>query len=233
LNNQNDAAGNSLLSQLPARDRKRFLAECTPIELEFENVLAQSGDPIAHVYFPTAGYLSLLRPIDGDQVEVALAGDEGMFGWPLAMGVGTSNVQALVQGAGRALSMGAKAFQRELKLSATLQALIGRYAYVLMTQFAQSVGCNRFHVVEQRMARWLLMTADRAHSDSFRITHEFLANMLGVRRAGVTTAARAMQARGLIRYKRGNLFILDRPGLEHVSCNCYQVNLDTYRGVLG
>jgi CRP-like cAMP-binding protein len=233
LKNENSAAGNRLLSMLPAKDRKRLVEECTTVDLEYETLLANSGESIAHVYFPTQGYLSLLRPIDGDKVEVALAGDEGMYGWPLAMGVGTANVQALVQGAGRALRMTGKAFQTELKLSSALQTLIGRYAYVLMTQFAQSVGCNRFHVVEQRLARWLLMTADRAHSDSFRITHEFLADMLGVRRAGVTTAARAMQTRGLIRYKRGNLFILDRPGLERVSCGCYQVNLETYRSVLG
>lgn len=224
---------NRLLAQLPASKRKRFIAACEPVELNFEEVIAHSGDAIEHVYFPLQGYLSLLRPIDGDKVEVALAGDEGMFGYPLGMGVEVSNVQALVQGAGRALRMTARAFQRELKASEALRTGVVRYAYVLMTQFAQSVGCNRFHVVEQRLARWLLMTADRAHSNSFRITHEFLADMLGVRRAGVTTAARAMQARGLIRYKRGSLFILDRAGLERVSCGCYKVNLETYRSVLG
>jgi CRP-like cAMP-binding protein len=226
-------ATNRLLSRLPKKDRARFLAACTPVDLVFEELLADAGKPIANVYFPTEGCLSLLRPIDGDVIEVALAGDEGMFGWPLGVGVATSNVQALVQGEGRALRLTPKAFHRELSLSAALRGTIGRYTYVLMTQFAQTVGCNRFHVVEQRLARWLLMTADRAHSNSFRITQEFLANMLGVRRAGVTIAAGQLQTRGLIRYKRGSLEIIDRPGLERASCGCYRINLDTYRSVLG
>jgi CRP-like cAMP-binding protein len=224
---------NQLLSTLSAKERARFVAACVPVKLEYEELIAQSGDAIAHVYFPTTGFLSLLRPIEGDNIEVALAGDEGMFGWPLSVGVDTSNVKALVQGAGTALRLSPKAFQRQLSLSATLRRTIGRYAYVLMTQFAQTVGCNRFHVVEQRLARWLLMSADRAHSNSFRVTHEFLANMLGVRRAGVTKAAGQLQNRGLIQYRRGNLDILDRPGLECASCGCYRVNLETYRSVLG
>jgi CRP-like cAMP-binding protein len=224
---------NALISRLPAKDRARILAACTPVELEFKQLITQSEDAISHVYFPTGGYLSLLRPIDGQNVEVALAGDEGMFGWPLSVGVGISNVQALVQGEGSALRLGPRAFQRQLKLSAALRTTIGRYAYVLMSQFAQTVGCNRFHVVEKRLARWLLMTADRAHSDSFRVTQEFLANMLGVRRAGVTKAAGQLQSRGLIRYKRGNIFICDRSGLERTSCSCYRTNLKVYSAVMG
>jgi CRP-like cAMP-binding protein len=224
---------NRLLARLPAKDRARIVAACVQVDLPFEEIVAESGKPIDYVYFPTGGFLSLLRPIEGNNIEVALAGDEGMFGLPINVGVPTSNVRALVQGAGKALRMTPKAFQRQLDHSAALRNTIGRYTYVLMTQFAQTVGCNRFHVVEQRLARWLLMTADRAHSDSFRITHEFLANMLGVRRAGVTTAARQLQTRGLIQYKRGSLAILDRPGLEKASCGCYRVNLETYRGVLG
>jgi CRP-like cAMP-binding protein len=224
---------NHLLSRLPAKDRKRFLAACTSVDLVFNETVAQSGGAIAQVYFPTGGFLSLLRPIDTNNIEVALTGDEGMFGWPLGIGVGFSNVQALVQGAGKSLRLSPKAFQRQMALSAPLRKIIGRYTYVLMTQFAQTIGCNRFHVVEKRLARWLLMTADRAHSDSFRVTQEFLASMLGVRRAGVSVAAGQLQARGLIRSKRGNLAILDRPGLEAASCGCYRINQETYRSVLG
>jgi CRP-like cAMP-binding protein len=224
---------NRLLNQLPKKDRARFVEACDPVDLAFEETVAHSGVAIAHVYFPTGGFFSLLRPIDGDNIEVALTGDEGMFGWSLGVGVGISNVQALVQGAGPALRLSPKAFQRQLNLSSSLRKTIGRYTYVLMTQFAQTIGCNRFHVVEKRLARWLLMTADRAHSDSFRITQEFLANMLGVRRAGVSNAAGQLQDRGLIQYRRGNLDILDRPGLERAACGCYRTNLETYRSVLG
>ncbi len=227
------ANNNKLISKLPAKDRARFLAACTPVELPFKELVAQSEDPIVHVYFPTGAYISLLRPIDGHNVEVALAGDEGMFGWPLSVGVNISNVQALVQGAGTAWRMSPNAFRKQLTLSAPLRDTIGRYAHVLMSQFAQTVACNRFHVVEERLARWLLMTADRAHSGTFRITQEFLANMLGVRRAGVTKAAGRLQARGLIRYKRGTMAVLDRRGLEEAACECYRINLDTYRRVLG
>jgi CRP-like cAMP-binding protein len=226
-------AKNRLLNLLPKKDRTRFLHACVSVDLAFEETVAHSGGAITHVYFPTGGFLSLLRPVDGDNIEVALTGDEGMFGWSLGVGIGTSNVQALVQGAGTAWRLSPTAFQRQLSLSSALRKTIGRYTYVLMTQFAQTIGCNRFHVVEKRLARWLLMTADRAHSDSFRITQEFLANMLGVRRAGVSNAAGQLQDRGLIQYRRGNLDILDRPGLERAACGCYRINLETYRSVLG
>ena len=221
------------MSGLPKKDRARLLAACVPVDLGFEELVAQPGEPVAQVYFPTGGYISFLRPIDGQQIEVALAGDEGMFGWSLGVGIATSNVQALVQGAGSALQLSARAFQRQLALSPPLRMRIGRYAHVLMTQFAQTAACNRFHVVEQRLARWLLMTADRAHSDSFRVTQEFLANMLGVRRAGVNQAAGRLQERGVITYRRGSIHILDRAGLERASCACYRINLETYSSVMG
>jgi CRP-like cAMP-binding protein len=224
---------NRLLSLLPKKEEARFIHACVPVDLAFEESVAHAGNAISHVYFPTGSFLSLLRPIDADNIEVAITGDEGMFGCQFGVGIAVSNVQALVQGAGTALRMTPRAFRRQLGLSATLRKTIGRYTHVLMTQFAQTIGCNRFHVVEQRMARWLLTTADRAHSDSFRITQEFLANMLGVRRAGVSNAAARLQGQGLIRYNRGNLDILDRHGLERTSCGCYRVNLETYRSVLG
>jgi CRP-like cAMP-binding protein len=224
---------NELLSRLPERERARFIAACAHVDLAFEETLTDAGNNIAHVYFPTSGFLSLLRPIDGNQIEVALAGREGMFGWALTLGSNVSDVKVLVQGSGTALRMGPTAFQRHMKQSAALRKTIGHYTYVLMTQFAQTAGCNRFHVVEQRLARWLLMTADRARSNTFRVTQEFLANMLGVRRAGVTQAAGRLQQRGLIFYRRGDLEICNRPGLESAACNCYRINLETYTRVMG
>jgi CRP-like cAMP-binding protein len=219
---------NRMLARLPRLDRERMLAGSERVDLAFEEILVHPGKPISHVYFPIESFISLVAPIDNTCLEVALAGDEGMFGLPVSLGVATSNVRALVQGQGSALRMSAKVFQRELAQSAPMRQQMGRYTYVLMTQLAQSAACNRFHLVEQRLARWLLMTADRAHSESFHITHEFLAYMLGVRRAGVTKAASALQKSGLIRYRRGNLEILNRKGLERASCGCYRFDIGTY-----
>jgi hypothetical protein len=168
--------------------------------------------------------------MDGkDNLEVALAGNEGLYGVPVALGVLESPVHALVQGSGPAWRMSAAAFRRELIRMPALRECIDRYIHVLMTQLIQTAGCNRFHVVEQRVARWLLMTSDRAHSATFRITHEFLAYMLGVRRVGITEAASALQRRELIGYKRGILTILDRKGLERAACSCYRSDLATYK----
>ena len=161
-------------------------------------------------------------------LEVALVGSEGIYGVSVALGVGTSPLLAVVQGAGSARQMGAVAFRRELGRVPALRECVERYTYVLMSQLIQNAGCNRFHVVEQRVARWLLMTGDRAHCATFGITHESLAGMLGVRRVGVTEAASALQGRGLISYTRGVLTILDRKGLERASCGCYQSDLSAY-----
>ena len=225
---------NRLLDRLPARDQVRVMAACEPIELLFREVLAEPGEAISHVYFPTGSIISLLTPMGGKNIlEVALAGSEGICGAPIALGVATSPVHALVQGSGSAWRMGAADFRRKLARIPALRNCIDRYLYVLMTQLIQTAGCNRFHVVEQRVARWLLMTADRAHSPSFHITHEHLAEMLGVRRVGITEAASAMQARKLIGYKRGAVTILDRKGLERASCACYRSDLATYEHMFG
>lgn len=144
-----------------------------------------------------------------------------------------SEMRALVQGAGGALRLSASAFRLQMDLSGALRSTIAGYTSVLMTQFAQVAGCNRFRVVEQRLSRWLLMTSDRTRSPTFRVTQEFLATMLGVRRAGVTEAAGRLQSRGLVHYRRGEISIRDRAGLERASCSCYQVNLATYAKVLG
>jgi CRP-like cAMP-binding protein len=219
---------NKLLAHMPPAEAQRFESRCEPIDLEFGARLASRGERLTHVYFPTDSFISLIATIDGDGVEVGLAGDEGMMGVSLALGVNTTNLRAMVQGGGPALRMDTAAFLRELARNPALRETVGRYTAVVMNQLAQSAGCNRFHVVEQRLARWLLMTADRAHGDSFAMTQEFLAAMLGVRRVGVTNAAGELQSRELIRYSRGQLRILDRKGLEKASCSCYKADIASY-----
>lgn len=222
-------ATNRLLDSLPARDRASVIAACEEVNLPFAAILDEPGGMIRDVYFPTGSSISLLASMGGKSLlEVALAGSEGIYGVPLAFGVEVSPVRAVVQGAGTAWRMRAAKFQQELVRVPALRSCVDRYIYVVMSQLIQTAGCNRFHVVEQRVARWLLMTADRAHSSTFRITHEFLAYMLGVRRVGVTEAATALQKRELIRYSRGLVSILDRDGLEMASCRCYRADVEAY-----
>jgi CRP-like cAMP-binding protein len=157
-----------------------------------------------------------------------MVGREGMVGAQLALGVAMTPLRALVQGPGHAWRIGAVAFRREFERSPTLQRSLNRYLYVLMAQLAASAACLRFHLIGPRLARWLLMSHDRAHADSFRVTHEFLAYMLGVRRVGITMAAGSLQNSGLIRYHRGELTVLDRKGLEAAACDCFAADQRTY-----
>ncbi len=218
---------NQLLAAVPREEHKRLLAVLEPVTLTFGEVLYEPGDPIRHVYFPVVGLVSLLTLVDQHlALEVGLVGNEGMVGIPLALGEDVSTIRALVQGEGSAMRMKSTTFLKELRRSPNLQRALNHYTNTLMAQVAQTAACNRFHVVEERLARWLLMTRDRVQANDFPMTQEFLSHMLGVRRVGITKAAGALQRHNLIRYSRGKISILDGKGLEAAACQCYRVVKD-------
>ncbi len=216
-------ADNRLLAALTPREYARLAPGLEAVELTYGDVLYEPGEPLRQVYFPRTCLVSLLTLVEGHRaLEVGLVGREGMIGGSLALGAQRSSVRALVQGTGGALRMTASRFLQEFKRCPALRRVLFQFTDSLMIQISQTAACNRFHMVEARLARWLLMTAERMDSAQFHLTHEFLADMLGVRREGVTVAASALQRRELIRYRRGNISILDRPGLEKVSCPCFR-----------
>jgi CRP-like cAMP-binding protein len=220
---------NRLLAALPRKDYQKLLPFLEPAKLAYEEVLYKALAPIRHVYFPNDCFVSMLTSVDsGRAVEVGLIGSEGMIGLPVALGVAVSPFRALVQGGGTAMRMKIADFRREFSESAALRRELFLFTHLLMIQIAQTAACNRFHVVTQRMARWLLMTRDRVNSNEFRITQEFLALMLGVRRVGVSLAARELQERKLIGYRRGTVTILDHRGLVAAACGCYKTVKDIY-----
>jgi CRP-like cAMP-binding protein len=225
---------NHLIESLPSGARSRLLAICEPVELAMGEILGEVGTATQYVYFPTVGFISLVTATKGQPtLEVGMVGREGMVGAQLVLGVETAPLHAVVQGAGAAWRIAATEFSRELASSSALQRGLNRYVYVTMAQLASAAFCLRFHQIGQRLARWLLMTQDRAHSDSFHITHEFLAYMLGVRRVGITTAAYALQRDGLIKYSRGDIQVLNRRGLKASACSCYAADREAYAKVLG
>lgn len=228
------AITNRLLQTLPSRSRSGFLASCERVDLKFAQVLHEPGDRTRHLYFPLDGFISLITTLDdGVRLEVGMVGDEGLVGTSLILGINTSSERALVQGAGAALRISTTAFERHCRHDVAIRSGLCRYVHVFMRQLAVSTACAHYHMVEARLARWLLLTRDRAHADQFQLTHEFLSYMLGVRRVGITQAATALHERGLINYSRGKIDIRDSDGLERAACCCYRQAENIYKETLG
>lgn len=222
-------SSNQLIARLPEAARARLDAIGQVVDLPLSQVLGEAGAPTMHVHFPIDGFVSLLAQVDNEHViEVGMVGREGMLGIQLALGATSEPLKSLVQGQGQALRIDAAAFRRELAASPALRTMLDRYVYVLFAQHARAAACLRFHMIEERLARWLLMSQDRALSDVFQLTQEFLAYMLGVRRVGVTVAAGDLQRRHLIAYERGEMTIIDRAGLELAACSCYASDRAVY-----
>lgn len=216
---------NRLLAALPPREYERLLPHLEPVSLAFQAALYQPGQLIEHVYFPTSGVVSVLTPADGKAtgVEIAVIGWEGVAGLPVFLGVPTTPARAVVQVPGEALRMSAADFRARTAGRGPLHSLLLRYTHAFLAQVAQATACNSLHPVGKRLCRWLLMVLGRVGTDHFPLTHEFLAALLGVRRASVTEAAQGLQRAGLVRYRRGELTVLDRLGLESAACNCHRV----------
>lgn len=225
LNSSNgNAVVNRLLATLPKNEYKRLLPKLKTVNLVLGEELYEPGDAIKYVYFPNDSIISLISEIsETSLLEVGMVGNEGMAGLAVFMGVGFSSTHALVQGSGTAMRMSATAMRQEVTRLGGLHHLLHRYSHSLLNQVSQSSACNRFHVVDVRLARWLLMTQDRLGVKEFPLTQEFLATMLGVRREGVSKAAGALQAGKFIRYSRGVITVLNRRGLEAKSCQCYAI----------
>ena len=224
---------NRLLAALPKKEYQRLLPELEEVALTFAEVLYEPGERIRHVYFPNESIVSLLAEVaDRSTLEIGLIGNEGMSGISVFMGVNTSPHRAIVQGAGTARRMEAAVLRKESGHVGSLHRLLHLYAHSLLTQVSQSAVCNRFHTVDARLARWLLMTGDRLGADEFRLTQDFISNMLGVRREGVNAAAGHLQEQGLISYARGRIKVHDRRGLEAAGCECYRVVKDVYDRLL-
>jgi CRP-like cAMP-binding protein len=224
---------NRLLASLRRTDYRQLIAACDEVDLCIGDILWEPRKRIRYVYFPLDSFISQLVPIDArENLELALVGNEGMLGTSLVLDVNSSMFQALVQGSGAALRLDAVLFLRELDRIPALRKQLLRYIYVLQIQLGLTAGCINFHSLDQRLARWLLMTHDRAALDTFQLTHKLLAQMLGVRRVGVTNAAGLLQKRKLLSYSRGEITILNRAGLEKASCSCYQTSKNAYESVL-
>lgn len=216
---------NLLLSSLPRREYNLLLPHLDRVPLDFKSVLHEFGQPMNYLYFPTSGMLSLLLVREGrrSSMEVGVVGNEGMAGLSVFLGAPSESTRILVQVPGEALRLRADKFRALVSRDSKLHELLLRYVNVFLMQLTHGVACNALHPVEKRLCRWLLTVHDRAESDRFPLTHEFLAAMLGVRRASVTEAARRLREAGLIRYGGGQLTVLDRRGLEKCVCGCYRL----------
>ena len=226
-----DVTTNRILAALTRSEYKLISSRLERVPLIFSEDIFQPGQPIRHVYFPESGIISLLSGIDDySTIEVGIVGDEGMVGLPLFLGVRNASSYAVVQGEGFALRLPAADLARLSRDCGRFQRMMLRYMHSVLTQISQSAACNQFHRIDERLARWLLMTSDRMHSNSFRITQEFLSNMLGVRREGVNKAAGLLQERELVSYAHGQLKIRNRRGLERTACKCYEIIKREYEG---
>lgn len=215
---------NRLLWELPERVAKRIAAAAEPVRLGIGEVLYRPREPIRHAYFPTAGVISVVVTMsDGASAEAGMVGNDGVLGLWVVLGAGTSPFEAVVQEPVEALRVPAEAFAAEVWRSDELRDRVRRYTDAFLTMVSQSAACNRLHTADQRLCRWLLMTHDRVGRDEFRVTQEFLGRVLGVRRMSLTPPAQRLQRAGLIRYVRGRVTVLDRPGLEAEACECYGV----------
>jgi len=219
-----DPTENHLLAALAPEEQQRIFPHLRLVNMPLGKVLYESGDTLRYVYFPTDCIVSLLYVlVDGGSAELSVVGNEGLIGIALFMGGETTQNRALVQSAGRAYRLSGPRLKDEFHRNGTLQGLFLRYTQALITQMAQTAVCNRHHSVDQQLCRWLLLSLDRLSSNELTMTQELIANMLGVRREGVTEAAGKLQKLGVIRYSRGHITVLDRPRLEQLCCECYAV----------
>ncbi len=224
---------NRLLCALPDFDWQRWLPALELVEMPLSQVLYESGDTLSHVYFPTTAIVSLLYVMEnGASAEIAIVGNDGLVGISLFMGGESTPSRAVVQSAGQGFRMKAHIIKKEFIQSVSVLHLLLRYTQALLTQMAQTAVCNRHHTLEQQLCRWLLLSLDRLQGDEIVMTQELIANMLGVRREGVTGAALKVQEAGLISYARGRIKVLDRPGLENRTCECYAVVQREYKRLL-
>lgn len=224
INKPPPSTANRILNALTRSEYERLTPYLEHVSLSAEEVLCHSNEPITHVYFPNRGTVSIVSTFeDGGSVEVGMVGNEGMFGVCVFLGTISTPLMAQVQLAGDALRMRAEVLKREFGKGGQLQDLLLRYTQAFITQIAQTAACNRAHEVDGRLAKWLLLCQDRSQSKDLGLTHEFISAMLGVRRAGITTAAGVLKQKGLIDYTRGHITITDREGLEAKSCECYPI----------
>jgi CRP-like cAMP-binding protein len=224
---------NHLLAVLPQADLQRWLPQLEPVEMPLGEVLYESGRTLSHVYFPTTAIVSLLYVMEnGASAEIAVVGNEGVVGISLFMGGESTPSRAVVQSAGQGLRLRADVIKQEFQQAGPAMHLLLRYTQALITQMAQTAVCNRHHSLDQQLCRWLLLSLDRLQGSELQMTQELIANMLGVRREGVTEAALRLQKTGLIRYARGHITVLDRPGLERRTCECYAVVKKEYDRLL-
>lgn len=224
---------NRLLACLPLVDRARFSVELERVHLPLGQVLYESGAEIQHVYFPTTAIVSLSYILEnGTTAGIAMAGNEAVIGVPLFMDAGTTSHYAVVQSEGYGFRLYSKYLKKEFERAGSMQSLLLRYTQALFTQIAQTAVCSRYHLLDQQLCKWLLLNLDRLHSEEIIATQELIANMLGVRREGVTEAAGSLQKAGLIRYRRGHITVLNRLGLEKRTCECYAVVKKEYDRLL-